>query len=110
MVQAAGITAMDVDMSHHVLEYEQKRNRVVDRLSSTYELTKPGGTFYAFAKVPESLGLTGTQFVEKAIEKNLLIVPGAVFSNRDTHFRISYACDNAMLDEGLDVLLELADG
>jgi len=27
----------------------------------------------------------------KAIEKNVLIIPGNVFSDRDTHFRISYA-------------------
>lgn len=110
MVQAAGVTALDEDMSEFVAQYERKRDRVVQRLSGKFELTPPGGTFYAFAKVPQALGLTGTQFVEKAIERNLLIVPGAVFSNRDTHFRISYACDDAMLDAGLDILLDLADG
>ncbi len=110
MVQAAGATALDTDMSEYVEQYRRKRDRVVERLSGAFELTRPGGTFYAFAKVPESLGLTGTQFVEKAIERNLLIVPGAVFSNRDTHIRISYACADDMLEEGLDILLSLAGG
>jgi len=110
MVQAAGAFALGVDMSQHVSAYERKRDRVVERLSPHYQLSAPGGAFYAFPEVPPSLGLTGSQFVEKAIEKNLLCIPGSVFSQRDTHFRISYACDDAMLDRGLDVLVELAGG
>jgi aspartate aminotransferase/aminotransferase len=81
---------------------------VVERLSPHYELTIPGGAFYAFPKVPERLLMTGQQFVEKAISKSLLIIPGNVFSAKDTHFRLSYACDDAMLDRGLDILCELA--
>ncbi|MEX0776137.1 MAG: aminotransferase class I/II-fold pyridoxal phosphate-dependent enzyme [Phycisphaeraceae bacterium] len=110
MAQLAGVVAMDMDMSSHVAAYRKKRDRVVQRLSKDgpYELTTPGGAFYAFPRVPEKLGLTATQFVERAIERNLLIIPGSVFSSRDTHFRISYACDDAMLDRGLDILLDLA--
>ena len=110
MVQAAGAMALGVDMSQHVLAYERKRDRVVERLSPHYSLTTPGGAFYAFPEVPQGLGLSASQFVEKAIEKNLLIIPGSVFSQRDTHFRISYACDDATLERGLDVLVELAGG
>ena len=110
MVQAAGAMARGVDMSQHVSAYERKRDRVVERLSPLYNLSVPGGAFYAFPEVPQSLGLTATQFVEKAIEKSLLIIPGSVFSQRDTHFRISYACDDATLERGLDVLVELAGG
>ena len=110
MVQAAGVTALDTDMSSHVAAYATKRDRVVERLSPHYELTAPGGAFYAFPKVPEHLGMTASQFVEAAVAKNLLIIPGSVFSQRDTHFRLSYACDEAMLERGLDVLVELAGG
>lgn len=108
MVQVAGVAALDVDMSSHVQQYHLKRDRVVERLSPVYELATPGGAFYAFPKVPTHLGLTGSQFVEKAIDRGLLIIPGSVFSRRDSHFRLSYACDNQMLDRGLDVLLDLA--
>ena len=73
-------------------------------------MTTPGGAFYAFPKVPDQLGLTATQFVERAIANNLLIIPGSVFSERDTHFRISYATDDATLDQGLDLLVNLALG
>jgi aspartate/methionine/tyrosine aminotransferase len=108
MVQAAGALALGVDMAEHVSAYERKRDRVVERLSPHYDLTTPGGAFYAFPEVPPALGLTATQFVEKAIAHNLLIIPGNVFSQRDTHFRLSYACDDAMLERGLDVLVQLA--
>ncbi len=109
MVQVAGTLALDVDMSQHVAAYARKRDRVVEKLVPHFDLTLPGGAFYAFPKVPEHLGLTGTQFVEKAIEQNVLIIPGNVFSERDTHFRLSYACDDATLDRGLEVLVRLAE-
>jgi aspartate aminotransferase/aminotransferase len=95
-------------MSQQVEAYRRKRDRVVERLSPHYELTTPGGAFYAFPKVPEHLGLSGTDFVKRAIEHSLLVIPGGVFSERDTHFRISYACDDARLERGLDVLVKLA--
>ncbi len=44
----------------------------------------------------------------EAIKQNVLIIPGNVFSNRDSHFRISYAVDDATLARGLDVLRKLA--
>ncbi|MEM7575876.1 MAG: aminotransferase class I/II-fold pyridoxal phosphate-dependent enzyme [Planctomycetota bacterium] len=108
MAQVAGAPALDVDMSEHVAAYQRKRDRVVECLSPHYELTVPGGAFYAFPKVPEHLGQTGTQFVERAIERNVLIIPGNVFSQHDTHVRLSYACDDDTLDRGLDALVDLA--
>ena len=108
MVQLAGLAALDTDMSAHVAAYQRKRDRVVEKLGGVFDLTTPGGAFYAFPQVPPRLGITATQFVERAIQKNLLIIPGNVFSSRDTHFRISYACDDATLDRGLDILLALA--
>ncbi len=111
MVQVAGVTAMKVDMSEHIAAYRRKRDRVVEALGGMYELTRPGGAFYAFVKVPEPLGLTATAFVEKAItEHGLLIIPGHVFSLRDTHFRLSYACPDATLERGLGILEHLARG
>ena len=71
----------------------------------SYEIEKPGGAFYVFPKAPWG---TGTQFVEAAIERNLLIVPGSAFSCRDTHFRLSYAVSDATLDRGLEILRGLA--
>jgi aminotransferase len=108
VTQAAGVIAFGVDVSPMVETYRKKRDHVIERLAGHYELTAPGGAFYAFPKVPEHLGLTGTEFVKRAIEKSLLVIPGGVFSERDTHFRLSYACGDECLDQGLDILVELA--
>lgn len=112
MTQVAGVLALDLDMKPYVEQYRTKRDLVAKRLcdggKGPFELTTPGGAFYAFPAVPKKLGITASQFVEKAIGKSVLVIPGNVFSNRDTHFRISYACDEKMLNRGLDALLELA--
>ena len=109
MAQAAGAAALDFDVSPRVEAYRKKRDRVVERLSPHYELTPPGGAFYAFPKAPDTIG-TGSAFIEKAMEKNVIVIPGSVFSERDTHFRLSYACDDAKLEAGLDALVALAKG
>ncbi|MEK6729644.1 MAG: hypothetical protein AABY76_06440, partial [Planctomycetota bacterium] len=43
-----------------------------------------------------------------AIQQNLLIIPGSVFSERHTHFRISYAAADATIERGIDILNRLA--
>jgi aspartate aminotransferase/aminotransferase len=49
------------------------------------------------------------EFVAQAIEDyQLLIIPGNVFSRRDTHFRISYAASDAVLERGIEALRMLA--
>ena len=104
--QWAGAVAMDVDMSPHINAYRHKRDMLVEGLSNDYEVVRPGGAFYAFAKVPWG---TGTEFVEKAItEHQLLIIPGNVFSRRDTHFRLSYAASDAVIQRGIEILRKLA--
>jgi aspartate aminotransferase/aminotransferase len=50
----------------------------------------------------------GAKFVERAIANNLLIIPGRVFSEKDTHFRISYAASDEKLEEGIKILNDLA--
>jgi len=108
MVQVAGATALDLDMSSYVEQYRHKRDQVAEQLSDLFPLTVPGGAFYAFPQVPPHMGLSGTQFVGRAVEQGVLIIPGGVFSQRDTHFRLSYACDETMLQRGLDILRKLA--
>ena len=44
----------------------------------------------------------------EAIRHNLLVIPGGVFSRRDTHFRISYAASDETLDRGIAILNALA--
>jgi aspartate aminotransferase/aminotransferase len=46
--------------------------------------------------------------VTEAIKQNLLLIPGQTFSRRDTHFRLSYAASEAKLDQGIEILQQLA--
>ena len=107
MAQAAGVVALETDMSAEVADYKRKRDMVQAALGDTLGLVKPGGAFYAFAPAP---GGDATAFVTRAIENNVLIIPGNVFSTKDTHFRISYATRDEKLAEGLDILVDLARG
>jgi len=102
--QWAGITAMDVEITDHVDDYRRKRDMVVNELANDFEIVTPGGAFYVFPRAP---GGEGSKFVMRAIENNLLIIPGAIFSNRDTHFRISYAADDETIARGIEVLRKL---
>lgn len=103
--QWAGAVALDTPMEHHIAAYRRKRDMIYAGLSDLYEVTKPGGAFYIFPKAP---GGSGEAFVRKAIENNLLVIPGNIFSRRDTHFRISYAADDRTLERGIEVLRRLA--
>ncbi len=107
MVQHAGVVALQTDVSAHVKAYERKRDMVVEALGGVTELARPTGAFYAFPQVPPRLGLTGDEFFRKALDKNVLVIPGNIFSTRDTHFRISYAVDDARLARGLEALASL---
>jgi len=104
-LQYAAITALHTDMGAMVDDYERRRDLVVERLSAVTDVTRPGGAFYAFVKVPEHLGMSGTEFTQACVEKNLLVIPGGVFSERDTHIRLSFAAPAAKLEAGLDVLV-----
>ena len=59
----------------------------------------------------EAVGVVrAIDIVEKAIERRVLVIPGSVFSQRDTHFRLSFATNPAKLEEGLAILRELMQG
>lgn len=106
--QWAGAVAMDVDTSGHIADYRHKRDLLLKGLADHYEVVHPSGAFYAFPKSPQG---TATEFVTRAIEEHqLLIIPGNVFSQRDTHFRISYAVADEVIERGVEALRKLASG
>lgn len=103
--QWGALAALDTDISDYVAAYRAKRDRIVEGLREHYRFTRPGGAFYLFAEAP---GGDGTAFVERAIAHELLIIPGCVFSRRNSHFRLSYAANDDVIDRGIEVLRELA--
>jgi aspartate aminotransferase/aminotransferase len=103
--QWAAAQALDVDVSPHVADYRRKRDLLLAGLQGLYDVVPPGGAFYVFPRAPQG---TGSEFVARAIERQLLIIPGQVFSRHDTHFRISYAAPDTVLHRGIEVLRALA--
>lgn len=98
--------AFDVDLAPYRDDYRQKRDRLARELHPVYGLLPPEGSFYAFPQLPP--GVRGDEFLTAALQKKLLVVPGKSFSARDTHFRLSFAADDATLGRGIAALNELA--
>jgi aspartate/methionine/tyrosine aminotransferase len=110
MAQHGMVGAFDVDMTPQIEAYRLRRDAVLQAFDGVARIESPGGAFYAFVEVPAKLGLSASAFCERAIERNVLLIPGKVFSRRDTHFRLSYAVPDQTLQLGLGILVELMRG
>ncbi len=104
--QFGAMEAMDTDMSVQIEAYRAKRDLVCRELEGAFEFVHPTGGFYVFPKAPDRYA-SATAFVDDAIARKVLIIPGEVFSERDTHFRISYAAPNEKISRGCEVLRSL---
>jgi aspartate aminotransferase/aminotransferase len=102
--QKAAVAALDYDVSNYIDVYRRKRDLIYEGLKEKFELVKPGGAFYAFVKAPDD---SATRFVEKAIKNKVLVIPGSVFSEKDSHFRISYATADDKIQRGVEILCGL---
>ena len=110
MAQWGALAAFDCDMSATIASYARRRDMVMDKLAPLTDLPTPGGSFFAFFKIPDRLGVTGAQFAQACIERNVLVIPGGAFSARNTHIRISFAVSEEKLAAGLTVLADLLAG
>lgn len=104
-VQWAACTAWNFDIGPMVEEYRRKRDLMRQELGEHFEIQGASGAFYMFPKAP---GGSGMEFVKRAIDNRLLIIPGNVFSAEDSHFRISYAAEDDKLRQGAEILRRLA--
>ncbi|RMF39835.1 MAG: aminotransferase class I/II-fold pyridoxal phosphate-dependent enzyme [Planctomycetota bacterium] len=104
--QWAGLAALQTPVETYRQQYQRKRDLLIEGLRGTFQFTRPGGAFYLFPQAPP--GFSGSEFVRLAIENNLLIIPGNIFSQRDTHFRISYAAPDETICRGIEILNRLA--
>ncbi len=103
--QKMAMRALDLPPRKEIENYRRKRDIVYQGLKEKFTVVKPNGAFYIF---PEAPGGDGDEFVRRAIENNVLIIPGSVFSERNTHFRLSFAADDAVLQKGVEILNSLA--
>jgi aspartate aminotransferase/aminotransferase len=105
IAQYAGLKALQVPPEPYVNGYRAKRDLIYEGLRRKFRLCKPEGAFYAFVEAPDG---DGDAFCARAIERSVLVIPGSVFSERKTHFRLSFAAQDSTLREGIRVLCSLA--
>lgn len=85
-------------------QYRKKRDLIYGLLKESCECVKPTGAFYIFPKTPFG---TDQEFVEAALQKKLILVPGSTGSKRNTHFRLSFAADDEKLKTAGKIIREL---
>lgn len=103
--QWACLELLGADFKEMRDSYRERRDFLARRLQGTFDFVKPGGSFFAFAALP---GCDGDRFAALCLERELLIVPGSLFSRRSSHFRISFSAKEDVLEKGVSLLLEVA--
>ncbi len=79
--------------------YQKKRDLICDGLARAgYKFTKPQGAFYLFVKSPIP---DDVEFVERLLQKNILVVPGSGFGCPG-YFRIAFCVDDATIVNSLE--------
>ncbi len=100
-----GALEMDnCDISPIIEDYRKRRDLIYYGLRDKFDIIKPSGGFYIFPQAP---GGNAETFCRRALENDVLVIPGNVFSEKNTHFRISYARDIKTLEEGIIRLNQL---
>jgi len=89
-----------LDAGIPVFDYKKNRDYLYNKLKDKYEINLPEGAFYAFIKIPKKID----NFHGRLIKKQVLIVPGDVFSGNNDYFRISFAVDFEVLEKGVQIL------
>lgn len=105
VAQKAAVTALETDMSSEIRRYKARRDFVFEQLQDRFSFRRPEGAFYFFPQAP---GGDAERFVNEAIAHKLFIIPGNVFSERNSHFRLSIAVDEDKLARAVDILKRLA--
>lgn len=105
--QKACAENLDIDLSPYIESQRTKRDFLCGSLHEQYDFIKPAGSLYAYLKVPWE-GVSGTEFVEACLDRRLLLVPGAAFSQQDTHFRLCFGAPMEELERGIAILTEMA--
>ncbi|MBS0619028.1 MAG: aminotransferase class I/II-fold pyridoxal phosphate-dependent enzyme, partial [Spirochaetes bacterium] len=102
-MQWGAITALKTPITAELAFMKKRRDFVYNILRQVTEVPYPDGAFYVYPKVP----IDSAEFVMKAIERRLLLVPGYIFSAERNSIRISYATREEVLEEGTKIFCDL---
>lgn len=99
------VIAECVDVMPNLEIYETNRNLLYSSLTKMgYHCAKPDGAFYLFFEAPK--GYTAQEFSNKAMEYNLLLVPGDDFGC-PKHIRLSYCVSTEQIKRSLPIFENL---
>jgi aspartate aminotransferase/aminotransferase len=106
IAQHAAVAALKSNPPNIVGKYRHKRDIIVEQLSKAgFSIQGAQGAFFVFLKAPDDL--TDTEFVDRATEHGLIIVPGRAFSQLHGYVRISYGAKLESVEKGLDIISKI---
>ena len=106
--QKAAVTALTAGFNDAQLmkkEYQHRRDFVYQKMTKMgFEVAKPSGAFYIFAKIPEKFNQDSMEFcVDLAQKQQLAVIPGIAFGEAgEGYIRISYAASMEVLIEAME--------
>lgn len=110
--QKAALEAVTVGMDDAMpmkAEYQKRRDYLYEELSGMgFEIARPNGAFYIFAKIPKRFGSDSMAFcVDLAKKVHLAVIPGIAFGEAgEGYIRISYAASMEKLREAMKRMRE----
>ena len=112
MAQHAAVEALTAgkdDAEPMKKEYIQRRDYIIEKMTNLgFEIIKPDGAFYIFAKIPAGYDQDSFAFLKEfAQKKAVAFIPGAAFGQyREGYVRLSYAASMETIREAMKRLEE----
>ena len=112
MAQHAAVEALTVgknDAEPMKKEYIQRRDYIIEKMTDLgFEIIKPDGAFYIFAKIPAGYDQNSFAFLKDfAQKKAVAFIPGAAFGQYgEGYVRLSYAASMGTIREAMKRLEE----
>ena len=112
MAQHAAVEALTAgkdDAEPMKKEYIQRRDYIIDKMTKLgFEIIKPDGAFYIFAKIPAGYNQDSFAFLKDfAQKKAVAFIPGAAFGQYgEGYVRLSYAASMEIIREAMKRLEE----
>ena len=112
MAQHAAVEALTAgkdDAEPMKKEYIQRRDYIIDKMTKLgFEIIKPDGAFYIFAKIPAGYNQDSFAFLKDfAQKKAVAFIPGAAFGQYgEGYVRLSYAASMETISEAMKRLEE----
>lgn len=108
--QHAAVAALTVgkdDALPMKAEYIKRRDYIIEKMTAmNFEIIRPNGAFYIFAKIPVAEGQDSFAFLQKfATEQAVAFIPGVAFGQYgEGYLRISYAASMETIKTALERL------